>query len=196
MDTTLDYDDEEAFDDFEDDEIDSGDESIDPGFDESAEGENIMIKANFSLEFMKKASNFYDARDSYGRKKHTWKSTQHGFKAVPHRQYITRFRHYIEQHVTTSEKVLIIDDFVYDMFEEARENILPVHDRDLKRWALQKAAEYSSLISETSDHWLQIFKHRHHICFRKIAKLVTRHHAEDTNAISEPADLFVRDAKR
>ena len=69
-DTTLDYDDEQVFDDFEDDETDSGDESTDPGFDESAESENMMIKANFSLEFMKKVIDFYDARDSKGRKKH------------------------------------------------------------------------------------------------------------------------------
>lgn len=195
-DTTLDYDDEEAFNDFEDDKIDSGDESVDPGFDESAESENIMIRANFSLEFMKKVISFYDARDSKGRKKHSWKSTKHHFKSVPHRQYITRFRHYIQQQGTTQEKVQIIDDFVYDMFEEARENVLPVHDRDLKRWALQKANEYSNFIFEASNGWLQLFKHRHHICSRKITKLVTRHHTEDANAIIESADLFVRDTKR
>ncbi|CAF5225804.1 unnamed protein product, partial [Rotaria magnacalcarata] len=54
------------------------------------------------------------------------------------------------------------------MFQEARENVLPVHDKDLQRWALQKAAEDS----------------------------ITRHHAEDINAIIELADSFVRDAKR
>ncbi|CAF3336965.1 unnamed protein product [Rotaria socialis] len=82
------------------------------------------------------------------------------------------------------------------MFQEARENILPVHDKDLQRWARQKAAEDSSLIFEASEHWLRVFKHRHHICSRKITKLVTRHHADDTNAIIESADSFVRDAKR
>ncbi|CAF4688023.1 unnamed protein product, partial [Rotaria sp. Silwood2] len=71
-----------------------------------------------------------------------------------------------------------------------------VHDRDLKRWALQKAAEDSSLIFEASEYWLRVFKHRHRICSRKITKLVTRHHAEDTDAIIESADSFVRDAKR
>ena len=70
-DTTLNYDDEKAFDSFEDDETDSVDESTDPGFDESAEGENMMIKANSSLELMKKVIDFYDARDSKGTKKST-----------------------------------------------------------------------------------------------------------------------------
>ena len=132
-DTTLDYDVEKSFDDFEDDEIDFGDESTDPGFDESPESKNMMIKANFSLKFMKKIIDCYNARDSKGRKKHTWKSAQHRFKAAPHTKYITRFRHYIEQQGTTREKLQTTADFVYDMFEEARGNVLPAPDRDLKR---------------------------------------------------------------
>ncbi|CAF2859243.1 unnamed protein product [Rotaria sp. Silwood2] len=195
-DTILDYDDEEEFGDFEDEDTDSADESVDPGFDESAEDKNMTTRANFSLEYMKKVIDYYDARDSKGRKKHTWKSTQYRFKSVLHRQYITRFRHYIEQHGTKREKLQIIDDFVYDVFEEARENVLPVHDRDLKRWALQKAADDPSLVFKASEHWLRVFKYRYLICSRKITKLVTRHHAEDTDAIIESADSFVRDVKR
>ncbi|CAF2069214.1 unnamed protein product [Rotaria magnacalcarata] len=174
--TTLDYDDEEQYGDFEDDDTDSADDNIDPGFDESAEGDNMMTHANFNLEFMKKVIDYYDARDQ--------------------KEYIARFRHYIEQHGTKREKLQLIDDFVYDMFEEARENVLPVHDNDLKRWAVQKAAENSNLIFEASEHWLSVFKHRHRICSRKITQLVIRHHAENTNAIIESADSFVRDAKR
>ena len=194
-DVTLDYDDEEEFGGFEDEDTDSTDESVDPSFDESAKDGNMTNKTNFSLDYMKKVIDYYDARDSKGQRKHTWKSTQHRFKSVSHRQYITRFRHYIEQHGTKREKLEVVDDFVYDMFEEARDNVLPVHDRDLKRWALQKAAEDSSLISEASEHWLRVFKHHHRICSRKVTKLVTRHHAEDTDAIIESADSFVRDAK-
>ena len=95
---------------------------------------------------------FYDARDSAGRKRHTWKSTKHRFGTVPHQQYITRFRHYIEQQGTKRAKLQIIDDFVYDKFEEARERVLPVHDHDLRRWALQKAAEDSVLNFQASEH--------------------------------------------
>ena len=131
-DTTLDYDDEEGFGDFEDEDVNSADESVDPCFDETAESKNMTTKANFSLEYMRKVSDYFDARDSKGRKRHIWKSTQNRFKSIPQRQYITRFRHYTEQHGTKREKLQIIDDLVYDMFEEARENVLPVHDRDLR----------------------------------------------------------------
>ena len=46
----------------------------------------------------------------------------------------------------------IIDNFVYDKFEEARENVLFVHDHDLKQWALQKAPEDSVLDFKASKY--------------------------------------------
>ena len=150
---------------------------------------------NFTLEYMKKVIDYYDPCDSNGRKKHTWKSAKHQFKAVPCQQYISRFRHYIEQHGTRLEKMQIIDNFVYDKFEEARENVLSVHDHDLKRWALQKAAEDSVLDFKASKHWLDTFKHRHKICLRKITKIVTRHQMADSDAINASADSFVAKVK-
>lgn len=195
-DVTLDHDDDEEFGDSHDESAGSESEDADPSFDETAEGEERSIQAKFSLDYMKKAVDYYDARDSSGRRKHTWKSTQHRFKSIPHRQYIARFRHYIDQHGTKSAKVQAVDDFVYDKFEEARDNVLSVHDRDLKRWALQKAAEEPGLTFEASEHWLRIFKHRHRICSRKITKLVTRHHVDDADAIIASADSFVAEVKR
>ncbi|CAF2942494.1 unnamed protein product [Rotaria sp. Silwood2] len=121
--TTLDHDDDDVFSDFED-------ESIDPNFDETEDVESPPITMNFALYYMKKVIDYYDARDSTGRKRHTWKSTKHQFKSIPHRQYIARFRHYIEQNGTKREKMWIIDDFVYDRFEEARERVISIHDRD------------------------------------------------------------------
>ncbi len=147
-------------------------------------------------EFTSDLSTWDDVRDSVGRKRHTWKSTKYQFKSISHRQYIARFRHYIEQVGTKREKMRIIGDFVYDRFEEARERVLSVHDRDLKRWALQKAVKESILNFEASKHWLQVFKHRHRIYSRKITKLVTRHHADDIDAMNASADSFLVNVKR
>lgn len=58
--------------------------------------ESSPDQMNFNLEYMKRVIDYYDACDSNGRKKHTWKAAQHQFKAIPHQQYISRFRHYIE----------------------------------------------------------------------------------------------------
>ena len=187
--TTLDYDDDDTF-------SDSEDQNMDPDFDETEDAARSSDQMNFTLEYMKKVIDYYDACDSNGRKKHTWKSTKHQFKAVPHQQYISHFRHYIEQHGTRRDKIRIIDDFVYDRFEEARENVLSVHDHDLRRWALQKSADYSILNFEASKHWLQIFKHRHNICSRKITKIVTRHYMADSDTINASADSFIADVKR
>ncbi|CAF1179697.1 unnamed protein product [Didymodactylos carnosus] len=121
---TLDHDDDEEFGDFQDESADSEDEDADPSFDEMVKGEKGSIKANFSLDYMKKIVEYYDARDLNGRRRHTWKSTQHRFKSIPHRQHIARFRHYIDQHGTKTEKIQTVDDFVYEKFEEARDNAL------------------------------------------------------------------------
>ena len=187
--TTLDYNDDDAF-------SDSEDENMDPDFDETENTGSLANQMNFTLEYMKKVIDYYDACDSNGRKKHTWKSTKHQFKAVPCQQHISRFRHYIEQHGTRREKMQIIDNFVYDKFEEARGNVLSVHDHDLKRWALQKAAEDSVLDFKASKHWLDTFKHRHKICSRKITKIVTRHQMADSSAINASADSSVAKVKR
>lgn len=70
------------------------------------------------------------------------------------------------------------------------------NDHDLKRWALQKATEDSFLNFQASEHWLRSFKHRHHICSRKITKLVTRHQVEDSATIAISADSFLANVKQ
>jgi hypothetical protein len=184
---TLDHNDDEEFSEVEDDSTIFEAGNTDPCFDDEEKSQKLPIKLNFCLEYMRKVIGFYDARDSNGRRKNTWKSMQHRFKSVPHRQYLARFRHYIEQDGTKREKKQIINDFVYGKFEEAR---------DLKRWALQKAADDFILTFEASEYWLRAFKHRHHICSRKITKLVIRHDSENLDDIIASADSFVADVKR
>ena len=111
-DMTLDYDDAEEFSDFEDENTASENENLDPSFDETAETERPPITLNFSLDYMKKVIDYYDERDSKGKRKHTWKSTQHRFKSISYRQYLAHFRHYIEQGGTKREKMQVIDDLL------------------------------------------------------------------------------------
>jgi len=166
--TTLDPDDDEEFSDFEDDSTTYETEDADPFYGDDTESQKPPIESNFSLDFMKKVIDYYDAPDSNGKIKHIWGPTQNRFRFVPHRQYIARFRHYIEQDGTKQEKMKIIDDFVYEKFEEARDAALSIHDRDLKRWTLQKAVADSIPMFEASEYWLRVFKHRHRICSRSL----------------------------
>ena len=64
----LNYDDEEEFGDFENEDAYYCDESIDFALVESAAGGNMVIRTNFSLEYMKKAIDYYKAHYSKGRK--------------------------------------------------------------------------------------------------------------------------------
>ena len=57
------------------------------------------------------------------------------------------------------------------MSERAREKALPVHQIDLRRWALNKAMDESLHNFVASSHWLFAFKHKHHINSRKITKV-------------------------
>lgn len=60
--TTLDYEGDDVF-------GASEDENVDPDFDETEDSEGSAIQMNFTLEYMKKVIDFYDACDSNGRKK-------------------------------------------------------------------------------------------------------------------------------
>ena len=57
------------------------------------------------------------------------------------------------------------------MFERARENALPVHDIDLRRWALKKAMDESLHNFVASSYWLYLFKTKHNIISRKVTKV-------------------------
>jgi hypothetical protein len=109
--------------------------------DEEEIGDDALLQ-KFFLEYMTNVIDFYDEIDATtGKRKHTWKNVQHRFRRVPHRQYLGRFRKYVESHGTKKQKVDDIETFVYERFEAARESCLPLHDLDLKHWALQRAQE-------------------------------------------------------
>jgi len=96
---------------------------------------------------------------------------KHNFYRIPHQKYIARFRRCIERHGTKKQKIDQVDDDVFDMFERARGNGLPVHDVDLRRWALKKAMDESLNDFTTSHHWLLTFKYKHNIISRKVTKV-------------------------
>lgn len=146
----------------------------------------------FSLEYMKKVVFYYDEISSRtGKRKHSWRALQHTFKSVKSRNYIDRFRKYIAAGGTKQHKLQEIDSYVFGCFEKARTQLLSVHEIDLKHWALKKAREIDDITFTASDFWLHQFKRRHHICGRKITKLVTKSHVENEADIQQSADRFV-----
>jgi hypothetical protein len=56
-------------------------------------------------------------------------------------------------------------------FMHARDQLLPVHDRDLKRWGIAQAINMSFHELKASDTWVLNLKRKHGICSRKVTKV-------------------------
>ena len=141
----------------------------DPDY-EQEEEEKQMFESS-SLSYMKQVLAYYDAiNPKTGKRSHTWKSVQNKVKPVTHQYYMARFRDYVEQSGTKKEKIDSLNDYGYNNLERARDLLCPVHDLDLKRWAIRKARMISFHDFVASDHWILNFKHKHNIHSRKIIK--------------------------
>ena len=135
----------------ENDEVDDPSDSDYLGQEEDEETE---LCKKFSLEYMIRAVNFYDEiNPKTGQRKRRWSTVKHHFKRIPHQSYMARFRHYLEKQGTKKQKMDKIDDYVFDMFERAREKSLSVHEIDLRRWAIKKAMDESLHAFVASSHW-------------------------------------------
>ena len=151
---------------------DTTEETWDPDWNDKDEDDERALCKQFSLDYMTKAVNFYDEiNPQTGKRKRRWETVKNHFRRIPHQVYLARFRHYLEKHGTKKQKLDKIDDHVFDMFERARENALPVHDIDLRRWALKKAMDESLHNFVASSYWLYSFKTKHNIISRKVTKV-------------------------
>jgi len=86
---------------------------------------------------------------------------------------MARFREYVEKEGTKYQKIDLLKDYVYGNFQRARDLLYPVHDIDLKRWAMRKARMMSLHDFVALDHWVLNFKNKYNICSRKIIKVRT-----------------------
>lgn len=136
------------------------------------EKDEELVFESFSLSYMKRALDYYDAvSPKTGKRSHTWRNVQHAFRRITDQSYMAHFRAYVEQGGTKKQKLDSLDDYVYNNFERARDLLYPVHDIDLKRWGAQKARTMSMHDFVGSDHWVSNFKNKHNICSRKITKV-------------------------
>ena len=163
---------------------------------EEEEGKNKLVHL-FSIEYMKNVIDFYDDRDAKtGRKKHTWNSLQHRFPKVKNRNYIQRFRKYLDNGGTKLQKLKEIDRFTYERVVNARSQFLMIHDIHLKRWALIKAKQLNDNTFTASVNWINCFKKRHSLCSRKVTKLTTQHEVTGSDVIHKSSDDYVKKIRK
>ena len=153
-------------------EDDSDDSELDSDFNDTGNDENGVLLQKFSLVYMKRVIQYYDEKDPLtGKRRRSWKSVQRRFRRVRDSTYLSRFRSYMQKEGTKCEKMENINNYVYNKFEQARELFLPVHDLDLRRWALKKAEQESLHEFVASGKWLFNFKIQYNICSRKVTKV-------------------------
>ncbi|CAF4180350.1 unnamed protein product, partial [Rotaria sordida] len=161
-------------------------ESISKSYDEWKDKENVLEPRHlrkYSLDFMKEVVDFADAKDQNGKRRRSWKTIYNRYRTLPDQTYVNRFRKYIQQHGTKHQKIQNIDELVFKKFVHAREQSLPIHDLDIRRWALKAAHEHQLEGFKASDKWLYNFKWNYKTLSRKITNIITKKEISNWNEL-------------
>jgi len=161
---------------------------------EVAETDCKKVKTDVELQYKIDAVNFWH---SGKKKKLSFESVKHRFSKVPNVNTLYKWEQQIEKGGTRSDKLLQISNYVLDHFKNATEKNLPIHDNDLKRWALQ-ARENVNLPRQfftASTFWVHSFKTKHGIVSRKINKFVTQKYLLSKEETEQKAIEFVSEVK-
>lgn len=151
-----------------------------------------MIDVN--MEYKKKAVQYWRSGKT---KCLDFKRVQHKFRKVTHRKTLYRWKKQINECGTKYEKFLQISTYVLDQFKISSERSLPIHDIDIKRWAL-KAGEKFGLSPKqftASTLWVHNFKTNHGIVSRKINKFVTKKQISSKEILLRTSSEFVSKVK-
>jgi hypothetical protein len=143
----------------------------------------------FSYDYIKKVLEFRREKNP------CFKSIQHNFPRVKHRCYLTNFKKYYDQGGARYEKIDKVRQFMYEKFEKARNLHLPVHDVDLKIWAIEKSRELGIDDFIASPHFILNFKKKYHIVSRKVTKIVTKKQSENEDIIIQAAKNFIIESR-
>jgi hypothetical protein len=192
--TTLEVDDHTEFEYFDGDNADS---SSSP---ENSQGSNStgssqewgILKIGgeeFTIDQMKNIVEFYD-----NKKSKKFERTQQRYPRVSDSKCISRFREYLASNGTRVSKLTDLEAYVSAKFHTARDQFLAVHDRDIRRWAIQKSKEID-LEFLASNTWLWLFKQRNRIVARKITKYITQKDIAGFETLQQVANDFVHSAK-
>ena len=95
----------------------------------------------------------------------------------------------MEKNGSFRQKIETLRQDVKAKFDNARARILPIHDADLRRWALASAKELG-LRFTACDTWILSFKRKYHISSRKATKFFASHDLHNQEAITDIADHF------
>jgi len=90
------------------------------------------------------------------------------FPKIKYPCYLERCKKIIEQQGSFREKVLSVTRCCWQQFSKARSEGVPIHDEDIRRWALFQANQIGFVGFKATITWVQTFKRKFHISSRKI----------------------------
>ncbi|XP_076634339.1 uncharacterized protein LOC143348226 [Colletes latitarsis] len=116
---------------------------------------------------------------------------------VDYKRNAVAWTHQIEARGTRKEWLAQISEFVITNSKRAIDFGYILHDRDIRRWALQAYKEQGNDYTtfKASKTWLYNFKKAHRIMSRKVTKFVTRKPIEDDVVLKDKATDFVNEVK-
>lgn len=141
-------------------------------------------------EYIEKVVNYMRKSDGSLRK---YSSVKNRFKSAPCREKLFKWERYIYG-CGSKHNVKQINENVFSKFKDARSNNLPVHDNDLKIWALEKSAT-DNISFKASTHWLYNFKKSYAISSRKVTKTVSASFANENKMLHNIEKTFVEEVK-
>ena len=123
-----------------------------------------------------------------------WKfsTIQHAYRKILHRGEIYAYRNYLETGGTKYFKIHQLKKQMFEKLKNARNTNLPIHDMDLKRWALEIARSLGLSRDEflASDLFIYNFKKKFGIVSRKITKFVNRRDFTKREELEDRAIIF------
>lgn len=157
--------------------------------------ECVSDEEDLSFDYKTRAVNYWRS----GKKKNlSVHSVQQKFRKVKSVRQLRRWAHYLNKGGTYREKIGQICEFTLENFKSACDAGLIIHDKDLRRWALQAKRElgFEDNRFRASRTWLTQFKKAHRIVSRKINKFVTKKTLENAQHLQKLADTFIKDVRK
>jgi len=95
------------------------------------------------------------------------------------------------------EKLEYISTYVFEQFQRATDQCLPIHDIDLKRWALKAREEVklSTKLFTGSPKWIHNLKKKNGIVSKKINKFITQAQISNKAELLQEISKFVEQVK-
>lgn len=109
------------------------------------------------------------------------------------RNYIDRFRNYLDAGGTSGSKRKAIDEHVLKKVKAARDSNRSVHGYMIRRWAQECAEEINATAFVGSDSWVERFKQRHSIVGRKVTDIRSRPEVAQAEMIEESRRRFLQE---